>query len=165
MHLDTLLTQIDHDACLVYPPVILPGGTEQATVHRVDLRSPDLHAESASDLLGALARHGLRLEPIPCGGTDSVTQQREQWTDGANALAIAPGLITLYDRNVATAAALERHGFRILSAEDLLLGRQELDPDRAGRVCVLISSHEMSRARGGPHCLVHPLVREDLPAR
>ena len=161
MHLDTLLTPVDHDACLVYPPVLLPGGTEQATVQRIDLRSSDLAASPAADLLGDLARHGLALEPIPCGGTDSVTQQREQWTDGANALALAPGLITLYDRNVATAAALERHGFRILAAEDLLLGREELDPERRGRVCVLISSHEMSRARGGPHCLVHPLLRDD----
>ena len=165
MHLDTLLTQVDHDACLVYPPVILPGGTEQATVQRVDLRSADLEAAAVGDLLGDLARHGLPLEPIPCGGADSVAQQREQWTDGANALALAPGLITLYDRNVATAEALERRGFRILAAEDLLLGREELDPDRRGRVCVLISSHEMSRARGGPHCLVHPLVRDELPAR
>ena len=165
MHLDTLITPIDHDACLVYPPVMLPGGREQATVQRVDLRSADLAAEPAGDLLGDLARHGLALEPIPCGGTDSVAQQREQWTDGANALALAPGLITLYDRNVATALELERHGFRILAAEDLLLGREELDPERRGRVCVLISSHEMSRARGGPHCLVHPLLRDELPAR
>jgi arginine deiminase len=91
-----------------------------------------------------------------------VTQQREQWTDGANAFALAPGLITLYDRNVSTARELEKHGFRVVGAEDLLLGRVELDPDDCGRVCVLISSHEMSRARGGPHCLVHPLYREDL---
>jgi len=163
MHLDTLITQIDRDACLVYPPVLLPGGSEEATVYRVDLRSRQLTFATSADLLTSLAGHGVDLEPIPCGGTDSVTQQREQWTDGANALALAPGLITLYDRNVATAEALAHHGFRVLSAEDLLLGRQELDPDDCGRVCVLISSHEMSRARGGPHCLVHPLLRDDLP--
>ena len=161
MHLDTLITQVDRDACLVYPPVLLPGGSELATVYRVDLRSRGLDFETAPHLLHALAGHGLELEPIPCGGTDPVTQQREQWTDGANALALAPGLITLYDRNVATADALARRGFRVLSAEDLLLGREELDPDDCGRVCVLISSHEMSRARGGPHCLVHPLLRDD----
>jgi arginine deiminase len=162
MHLDTLITQIDHDACLVYPPVILPGGREQASVYRVDLRTEDLPFTPADDLLGALAKDGIRLEPILCGGNDSVTQQREQWTDGANALALAPGLITLYDRNVATARALADHGFRVIEAEDLLLGREELDADNCGRVCVLISSHEMSRARGGPHCLVHPLLRDRL---
>jgi arginine deiminase len=162
MHLDTLITQVDRDACLVYPPVILPGGNEQARVSRVDLRSRDLQFVACEDLLSSLGSHGLDLEAIPCGGGDSVTQQREQWTDGANAFALAPGVITLYDRNVATARELESHGFRVIGAEDLLLGRVELDPDQCGRVCVLISSHEMSRARGGPHCLVHPLYRDDI---
>ena len=49
-----------------------------------------------------------------------------------------------------------------LEAEDLLLGREEIDPESGKRVCVLILSNEISRARGGPHCLVHPLVRDDL---
>ena len=162
MHLDTLITQVDREACLVYPPVILPGGQEQARVYQVDLRSRDPEFQVTADLLGSLGRHGIVLEPIPCGGKDSVTQQREQWTDGANAFALAPGLIMLYDRNVATARELGDHGFRVIEAEDLLLGRSELNPDDCGRVCVLISSHEISRARGGPHCLVHPLYREDL---
>ena len=162
MHLDTLITQVDRDACLVYPPVLLPGGVEPAAVFRIDLRSRDLALKPSDTLLQALARHGVELQPIPCGGQDSVTQQREQWTDGANALALAPGLVTLYDRNVATADALARHGFRVIEAESLLLGREELDPQRPERACVLISSHEMSRARGGPHCLVHPLRRSEL---
>ena len=135
---------------------------EQARVLRVDLRSEDLPFTPADDLLASLARDGLQLEAIPCGGADSVSQQREQWTDGANAFAVAPGVITLYDRNVATARALADHGFRVIEAEDLLLGREELDPATCGRVCVLISSHEMSRERGGPHCLVHPLLRDRL---
>jgi arginine deiminase len=111
-------------------------------------------------MLATLASRGVDLEPISCGGSDPVTQQREQWTDGANAFALAPGLITLYDRNVATAEELDRHGFRVVEAESLLLGRIEIDPADCGRVCVLVRSHEMSRARGGPHCLTHPLLRE-----
>jgi arginine deiminase len=111
-------------------------------------------------LLDTLRARGLDLEPIPCGGDDPVAQQREQWTDGANALALAPGVILLYDRNVATADELDRGGFRILTAEDLLLGREEIDLEDCGRVCILVSSHELSRARGGPHCLVHPLERD-----
>jgi arginine deiminase len=160
MHLDTLITPVDRDACLVYPPVILPGGSEQAPVQEVDLHSTDLERKPVKDLLGCLASHGVDMEPIPCGGPDLVTQQREQWTDGANALAVAPGLITLFDRNLATAEELDRRGFRVVDAEDLLLGREEIDPDAGDRVCVLIPSHEISRARGGPHCLTHPLIRD-----
>ena len=85
-----------------------------------------------------------------------MAQQREQWTDGANAFALAPGVIVLYDRNVATAEELAG-GVSGSSAEDVLLGREEVDLDDPDRVCLLIDSHEMSRARGGPHCLTHPL--------
>ena len=161
MHLDTLITQVDRDACLVYPPVILPGGPEEARVYEIDLRSPERSFEPRGPLLDCLAGLGVTLEPIPCGGDDLLAQQREQWTDGANALALAPGVITLYDRNLATARALENHGFEVVEAEDLLLGRREVDIDGGKRVCILISSHEISRARGGPHCLVHPLLRDD----
>ena len=91
-----------------------------------------------------------------------MAQQREQWTDGANAFALAPGVVVLYDRNVATADELDRRGFRVVNAEDVLFGREEVDLDETGRVCLLLESHEISRARGGPHCLTHPLVRDDL---
>jgi len=71
-------------------------------------------------------------------------------------------VIFIYERNVATAEELARHGFRIVDAEDLAVGRDEVDPDTNERVCVVLPSHELSRARGGPHCLSHPLVRENV---
>jgi arginine deiminase len=161
MHLDTLLTPVDRDACLLYPPVLMPGGGgEEARVYEIDLHAAGLQAVARDDLLAALRTRGIDLEPIPCGGEDPVTQQREQWTDGANALALAPGVITLYDRNVGTAEELARCGFRVVEAEALLLGRDEVDLDEDRRVCILVPSHEISRARGGPHCLTHPLVRD-----
>ncbi len=162
MHLDTLFTAADRDLCLVHAPVILPGGAEQARVYEIDLKDPDLPTRSCDDLLSALRRRGLDLEPVVCGGDDPVTQQREQWTDGANTLALAPGVLTLFDRNQVTADQLDRKGFEIVEAEDLLVGKHKIDIDAPGRVCIMLRSHEISRARGGPHCLVHPLVRDDL---
>jgi arginine deiminase len=162
MHLDTVLTPIDRNAALVYPPVILSEGPEAARVYEVDLHASDPMPQTVGPLLLAAKRHGLDFEPVFCGGRDPLRQQREQWTDGANALAIAPGVIFLYERNVGTTEELARHGFRVVDAEDLAVGRDEVDPDSGERVCVVLPSHELSRARGGPHCLSHPMVRDAL---
>jgi arginine deiminase len=162
MHLDTVFTPVDRDAALVFAPVICGEGHHVARTYEIDLRSRDLAPLERGSLLEALAKRGLDLRPIPCGGDDPVAQQREQWTDGANALALAPGVIVLYDRNVTTADELARSGFRVVAANDVLLGREEVRLEDGGRVCLLIDSHEMSRARGGPHCLTHPLIRDDV---
>lgn len=161
MHLDTLLTMVDHHACLVHAPAILPGA-EQLPVWEMDLHEKEPAFNQREALLPLLAERGLELAPISCGGDDPISQQREQWTDGANALALAPGVITLFDRNRATADTLAAHGFRLIEAEDLLLGREELDVTSGERACILLPCHEISRARGGPHCLVHPLQRDPL---
>lgn len=161
MHLDTLVTPVDRDACLLHAPVMQPGGAEEAEVYEFDLRAADLQPAARKGFLAALERRNVVLEPIPCGGSDPLSQQREQWTDGANSLALAPGVITLYDRNPVTAEELSRHGFRIFTVDDVLAGRAGIDLDAPERACILIPSHELSRARGGPHCLAHPLVRED----
>jgi len=163
MHLDTVITPADHGAALVFAPVITGAGSEAAPTFEVDLQSGQRQPVERGPLLSALRARGVDLEPIPCGGRDPIAAQREQWTDGANTMALAPGVITLYDRNLATADELARHGFRIVAAKDVLLGREEVSLDDGGRVCLLLESHEISRARGGPHCLSHPLVRDDLP--
>ncbi len=162
MHLDTVLTPADRDAVLAFPPVICGAGAQLAETYEVDLRGADLTPRHRGCVLDAIRDRGVDLELIPCGGADLIAQQREQWTDGANALALAPGIITLYDRNIATAAELDRRGWRIVAAEEVLLGREEVSLDAGRRTCILLASNEISRARGGPHCLSHPLERDDL---
>jgi arginine deiminase len=160
MHLDTLFTPVDREMALVFPPVLLHQGSEKATVYEIDLRSKNRSWDPRSDLLSCLSRRGAGFDPVSCGGDDPIAQQREQWTDGANALALAPGVIAMYDRNQGTMEELSRRGFRVVEAEDLLLGREEVDLDATERVCIAFASHELSRARGGPHCLTHPLRRD-----
>ncbi len=160
MHLDTVFTPVDREMALVFPPVLVHQGAEKATVYEIDLRSKDRNWAPRADLLSCLSRRGAGFDPVSCGGDDPIAQQREQWTDGANALALAPGVIAMYDRNRGTMDELSRRGFRIVDAEDLLLGREEVDLDGRERVCIAFPSHELSRARGGPHCLTHPLRRD-----
>ncbi|MEW6278998.1 MAG: arginine deiminase family protein, partial [Candidatus Eremiobacterota bacterium] len=160
MHLDTVFSQISQHECLVYPPMFLPDGAELLPVVKKDLRRGHVHSEIKTSLLEALREEGLDLEPVCCGGSeDRIMQQREQWTDGANAFALAPGVIAMYERNQRTVEELHRRGYEVVAAEDLVSGRASLNLDGEHRYQVLIPGNELSRARGGPHCLTMPLAR------
>ena len=160
MHLDTVFTQVSEGECLCYAPMILAGGAEEADVYSIDLTHEEVTWKAENDFLSALRKRGLDLEPIPCGGTDPIDEQREQWTDGANAFAVAPGIILCYDRNERTADELARHGYEIVRDDDLLLGRSEVDTRGGGKYAIQLSTTELARARGGPRCMTMPLVRE-----
>jgi arginine deiminase len=162
MHLDTVFTFISRNECLIYPPVILPGGVEAAKVTTIDLTPRTMKTEEQKSLLHALKKQKFDLEPIYCGGKKAVDQQREQWTDGANAFALAPGIILLYERNVRTTEELAKHGYHIVYEDDLLLGRTELETWTNRKYAIQIQGNELSRARGGPRCMTMPLQREDV---
>jgi arginine deiminase len=162
MHLDTVFTFTNRNECLIYPPVILPGGSQAATVTTIDLTKKGISYTPQKSLLGVLKKQGFDLDPIYCGGRSAVDQQREQWTDGANAFTLAPGIILLYERNVRTAEELAAHGYHIVYEDDLLLGRTELEIWTDTKYAIQMAGHELSRARGGPRCMTMPLDREEL---
>ncbi len=161
MHLDTVFTLIDRDTCLAYLPVIRSGAAESAHAYAVDLGARELSFTVRPSLLDALVEVGLDLDVVPCGGSgDPIEQQREQWTDGANAFAIEPGVILLYQRNHRTIDELDRLGWRVVSEVDVAEGREEVVGH--GRTVVTLTGNELSRARGGPRCMTAPLLRDEL---
>lgn len=162
MHLDTVFTIINRDECLIYSPVIEEGGYERAEVYELDLTRKSLAFKSRPSLLGALKKKKINLRPIACGGRKLIDQQREQWTDGANAFVLAPGIILLYERNLRTAEELDRHGYHIVYEDDLLLGRAELETWNDRKYAIQVQGQELSRARGGPRCMTMPLERQDV---
>ena len=159
MHLDTIFTRISDGECLVYPPYFTNGSRELLNVVVMDLRHPELRFTTQSNLLTALRGLGIDLAPIFCGGQDYIRQQREQWTDGANAFALAPGVITSYRRNLATAEELAKAGYRVLTEAELLKDAA-IDLLDGGKYLIQIESAEVSRARGGPRCMTMPLARD-----
>jgi arginine deiminase len=158
MHLDTIFTRISQDEALVFPPFFTDGSRELLNVVKFDLRHKHLHTSLEPNLLRVLQGVGIDLKPIKCGGSNYIMQAREQWTDGANAFSLAPGVIVLYSRNQATAGELAAAGYRIVMAGDLIAD-PDMDLLSGGKVAVLLESAELSRARGGPRCMTMPLSR------
>jgi arginine deiminase len=160
MHLDTVFTLVDEAACLAFLPVIESGRRESAGAYYVDLEAGELRFAVRDSLLDAMSRLGWDLEVVPCGGSgDLINQEREQWTDGANAFALAPGVIMVYERNRRTVDELDSMGWRVLSESEVLDGAEVLGQ---GPTVVTVPGHELSRARGGPHCMTMALERDPL---
>ncbi len=162
MHLDTVFTVLSRDECLVYGPMILPDGAEEADVYECDLTKREITWTTEKDLLSALRSQKMDLKPIRCGGDDPIAERREQWTDGANAFAMAPGALLIYDRNERTAEELSRAGYRVVDEADLLLGKTDLQLSKKKKYVIRLAAHELSRARGGPRCMAMPLSRDDV---
>ena len=161
MHLDTVFTVIDDGVALAYEPVIEPRAAGHTPgsgyVYHVDLYAHGVSFDVRASLRRALAEVGLDFEIVPCGGRDPLDQDREQWTDGANAFAMAPGVIFLYRRNRSTVDELVRRGWRVLGEEEAVAGEPLLG---RGPTVVTLQGNELSRARGGPRCMTMPLERD-----
>lgn len=156
MHIDTLFTRIDREQCLIYPPLLDSPASLGVRVHAF---RPDGHTVLGNHLLDALASVGVELEPIWCGGDDPTAQAREQWSDGANAFALAPGVIVSYGRNERTLRELNIHGYEIVDVDRFVANAMLYVRSPGRRVVVALPGHELVRGRGGPRCLTLPLRR------
>jgi arginine deiminase len=164
MHLDTILTQIDEQLFLGHWPLI--AGARALPVARLERNRPSVLVHGACVLDVLREELGAATTLVACGGPNPLHQEREQWTDGANALCMAPGRIILYGRNVHTIAALREHGFEetALHMVQPPEQRRELIAEgmRRPRSVFSFPSGELSRARGGGRCLTLPLWRSSV---
>ncbi len=136
MHLDTVLTQADHDKFVVHPSILDSLRIYELTPGKNGLSIRECEKTPEEVLAEACGVEKVKL--VRCGGGDTIAAQREQWNDGSNALCVRPGTIIAYDRNYVTNRILEDEGIEVLR----------------------IPSGELSRGRGGPRCMSMPLKRD-----
>jgi arginine deiminase len=158
MHLDTIFTFASQDECIVFPPAI----TERRN-NVVALRSENgsVVTESMPSLKEALTElldHDFTF--INCGGQKRTNQFREQWTDGANVLALAPGIIVGYERNTNTFRELNEHGYELMNQYEFVeeFSDKAFDPTDK-KIAISFLGHELCRGRGGARCMTMPIAR------
>jgi arginine deiminase len=159
-HLDSVFGMLSEEECVVYPPVFEPYGPASVDVVRAELGKGPVQPVRSADFFGSLRRDGLDLKPVPCGGSDPVDQQREQWFSAANMLALAPGKVVIYRSAEATIRELAARGYRIVDINDVQTGATKLTLGGSSKWALKIKGSELSRGHGGPHSLVLPLVRD-----
>jgi arginine deiminase len=139
MHLDTVFTMVDYDKFTIHPNIM--RDMDVFVIER-DKHNKIHITHETSTLEDTLKRH-LHLDKvdlIKCGSSHMIDAAREQWNDGSNTLAIAPGEVVVYSRNYVTNQILQEHGIKTY----------------------VMPSSELSRGRGGPRCMSMPLIRQDL---
>jgi arginine deiminase len=158
IHLDMAFTLLDSDSCMVYEPLILKSNKYQTI--QIDVENGKVKSiRNVENLVKALSSLGMDLKPSYCGGQkDTMTQEREQWHSGANFFAVGPGKLIGYNRNVHTLEDLNKSGYEIIKARDVLDGK--IDPASFNKYVLTIDGAELSRGGGGVRCMTMPFSRK-----
>ncbi|OHU01265.1 arginine deiminase [Mycobacterium syngnathidarum] len=136
MHLDTVCTMVDVDAVVMYPNIV--DSLSAFTIHRTEA---GIRIDDEVPFVAAAAEAmGIEQLRVIDTGLDPVTAEREQWDDGNNTLAVAPGVVVAYERNSETNARLADSGIEVLPIE----------------------ASELGTGRGGPRCMSCPAARDLL---
>lgn len=159
IHLDMVFTFLNTHECMVYEPVIMQPNRFK-TIH-ITIENKKVRISEEKNILDSLSRLGIDLKPIHCGGTaDPWTQEREQWHSGANFFALGPGKVMGYNRNVATIEELNKNGYEVIPAVDVIDDKVSLAEIK--KYVVTIDGSELSRGGGGARCMTMPVRRKEV---
>jgi arginine deiminase len=184
MHIDTVFTQVKRDTWVLLRSLAIAGSAQaenEPIAWFADKKAKDkpeivqfekgqkpVIFDCLEDMLDDISRNDLQCTTptkfIYSGNNEFPFDAREQWTDSCNLLALKEGVVLGYDRNDKTVEAFKQNGFNIIHVTDLLqkFESNELDPQNMTDTLILMPSAELSRARGGLHCMSMPLLRDSV---
>lgn len=159
IHLDMVFTCLNTHECLVYDPLIYRLNLYR-TIHII-IENGKVVINERPNIPSALKKLGIDLKPVSCGGNDDLwIQEREQWHSGANFFALAPGKIIGYERNIHTIEELNKEGYEIIPAADIIAGKTSVEDYK--KYVITIAGSELSRGGGGARCMTMPLRRTEI---
>jgi arginine deiminase len=185
MHIDTVFTQVKRNVWVMlghfsrkstrraYSDSVERILFEKKKEEKLDIiqfsrKNPaePVYFDNLEDLLNDISRNDLgcreKTRFIYSGNNEFPFDAREQWTDSCNLLALREGVVLGYDRNDKTVEAFRQNGFSVIHAAELIdkMEAGEIDPEKMTDTIILMPSAELSRARGGFHCMSMPLLRD-----
>jgi arginine deiminase len=187
MHIDTIFTQIKRNVWILLGTFsrkammhedddavqrILENNKKEDKLKIIQFRKKDPgnpeYFDNLEDLLTDISKNDLecteKVKFIYSGNNEFPFDAREQWTDSCNLLALKEGVVLGYDRNDKTVEAFKANGFSVIAAHDLIQGIETgtIDTETIENTLILMPSAELSRARGGFHCMSMPLHRDEM---
>ena len=159
IHLDMVFTFLGQHQCMAFEPMLKKTGLfagKDTTL--ITIEGGKINYRKFPNIVQGLNHLGWDIEPVIGGGSDPWVQLREQWHSGANFFALGDGKVMGYRRNTHTIDALDKAGFSVLNAEDIVSGK--VDMDHYDKFVAAFPGCELPRAGGGARCMTMPILRD-----